>query len=75
MNGGTEPDFRDGFLMGLRAALFMTHGRLAAEIRKLEERSGRPVDGEAEWRSWNVNVDLGIVELMNVRKGNDRRRP
>lgn len=68
-----SPTFEDGVALGLRAAAAMlTRGIVDAEPRARIEREadrvealmktragGRPVDSEAEWRSWMIELELG----------------
>lgn len=60
--------FKDGVLFGLRVALHADNAWIIREIRKLEERSGRAVDGEPEWRSWNIDPEMGIVERAKLQR-------
>jgi hypothetical protein len=68
-------DWKDGFLMGLRASQYMSVRQIQDEIERLE---GSSVDGTAEWQSWNIDADMGVVMLARLRRTgmpDERTRP
>lgn len=71
--GRITPTFEDGVAIGLRAAAAMLtrgmvdaepHARIEREAYRIEalmkaSATSRPVDSEAEWQSWMIELELG----------------
>jgi hypothetical protein len=63
MKSADRQAFQEGFVMGLRAAAHMpNHEAIWREAKRidalLEERDSGRVDGEAEWQSWMIELEL-----------------